>query len=331
MGWRLAVTSRGGNAVVCHDGEDGVLVECFLVGAFGAGDDGRHVACQYNRPLLAFLLAKFLLLGGIDVLEGFLLGAQELKGRAFDGKAVGHGLVGGGVLARTEGVVQSVVFGEIALQVPPHEPQEGGGAAAAAEVGAHDEVEEVARRLEVDLGDLGGVLREDEDEVDGVCTRDGLGHDVFDGAGLLRVLGGALEDGLEARGILQLLVCVGVLVGLQRGDGVVGPQLGAHLGEEVQGGVHAAHVDQQAHHGHVDGGRPLRQQLVLEDLAALAALGHGVQVDVGKGEALVAVHLGEDALLVIEDVLEEVVLDVLAPQRDAVVLLEVADLVARID
>ena len=73
------------------------------------------------------------------------------------------------------------------------------------------------------LGDLGRVLRQDKDEVDGVGARDGSCHDLLDGAGLLLVLGCALEDGLQARRILQLFVGVGVLVGLEGGDGVVGP------------------------------------------------------------------------------------------------------------
>lgn len=41
--------------------------------------------------------------------------------------------------------------------------------------------------------------------------------------------------------------------------------------------------------------------------------------------------LGEDGPVVLEDELEEVELDVLAPQRDAVVLLQVLDLVAAVD
>ena len=99
-----------------------------------------------------------------------------------------------------------------------------------------------------------------------------------------------------------------------------------------QGSVHAPDVDQQTHHGHVDGSRALSQQLVLQDLAALAALGHGIEVDVGKRVAAGAVGLlGEDALVVLEDELEEVELDVLAPQRDAIVLLQMLDLIPTVD
>jgi hypothetical protein len=52
----------------------------------------------------------------------------------------------------------------------------------------------------------------------------------------------------------------------------------------VQRRVHAPHIDQQTHHGHVHGGGALCQKLVLEYLAALAAVRHGVEVDVGKAE-----------------------------------------------
>jgi hypothetical protein len=102
----------------------------------------------------------------------------------------------------------------------------------------------------------------------------------------------------------------------------------------VQRRVHAAHIDKQTHHGHVDGGRALCQQLVFQNLAALAALGHGIEIDVGKRVRRAGLGLrllGEDGLVILEDELEEVVLDVLAPEGDAVVLLEVLDLVAAVD
>lgn len=102
----------------------------------------------------------------------------------------------------------------------------------------------------------------------------------------------------------------------------------------VQRGVHPTDIDQQTHHGHVHGRRALRQQLVLQDLAAFAALGHGIEVDVGegvRGPGLRLRLLREDLLVVLKDQLEEVVLDVLAPQRDAVILLEVLDLVPTVD
>jgi hypothetical protein len=100
----------------------------------------------------------------------------------------------------------------------------------------------------------------------------------------------------------------------------------------VESRVHATNVDEQTHHRHVDGGGTLRQQLVLENLAALAALCHGVEVDVGKRVAGCAVRLlGEGVCVVLEDELEEVVLDVLAPERDAVIFFEMLDFVAAVD
>jgi len=327
-------------------------VHTLLVCALRPRHHWRHVARQNHYPLLALDLTKRLLVRGIDILFGLLLGGQKVKRWAFERILGRDGVVGWAKLSRSKGIALGSNFGEVALQIPPHEPQEGRRAAPAAEIGAHDEVEEVAGREEMQLGDLGRVLRKDEDEVDGIRAWYGSLHNLVDGAGLLLVLGGALEDRLQARGVLQLLVGVGVLVGLQRGDRVVGPQLGAHLGEDcmttsarrpgasrrglltVERRVHAAHVDQQTHHGHVDGGRALRQQLVLEDLAALAALGHGIEVDVGKrvhGPGLRVRLLGEDGLVVLEHELEEIVLDVLAPQRDAIVLFQVLDLVAAVD
>ena len=97
----------------------------------------------------------------------------------------------------------------------------------------------------------------------------------------------------------------------------------------VERGVHATNVNQEADHGHALRSIAITKQLVSEDLAGLAAPGHGIDVQVG--EALLAdlvglVAVGEDLLLVVEDGLEEVVLDVLAPERLAVLLFEMADL-----
>jgi hypothetical protein len=304
-----------------------------LVCSLGSRHHRRHVARQDSYALLALDLAKGLLVHRVDILERLCLGRQKLKRRALERVVGGDGIVCRAELSRAKGIALGRLLGEVALEIPPHEPQKGRRPALAAQVGAHDKVEEVARREKVQLGDLGGILREDKDEVDGVGARNRGLHDLVDGARLLLVLGGALEDRLEARRVLQLLVGIRVLVRLQRRDRVVGPQLGAHLGEEVERRVHAADVDEQAHHGHVDGGRALRQQLVLEDLAALAALGHGVEVDVGKRVRRAGLRLRllrEDGPVVLEDELEEVILDVLAPQRDAVVLLEVLDLVAAV-
>src|SRR4051812_31096540 len=70
-------------------------------------------------------------------------------------------------------------------------------------------------------------------------------------------------------------------------------------GLTVEGGVHAANVDQEADHGHADGSVAITKQLVTKDLAALAAPRHSVNVEVGEallalGRGLVAV--GKDLL-----------------------------------
>jgi len=95
---------------------------------------------------------------------------------------------------------------------------------------------------------------------------------------------------------------------------VVCTELSAHLGEEVQCCIHASHVDKQADHGHGDGRVKVLLELLLEDLAALAALGHCIDVDFGKRVALFIVRVAcKDAMLILEDHVEEVVLDVFAP------------------
>lgn len=72
----------------------------------------------------------------------------------------------------------------------------------------------------------------------------------------------------------------------------------------------------------------IAKQLVAQNLAGLGAPGHGVDVEVGKGLlGLVGLPaVGEDFEVVVEDGAEKVVLDVGAPERLAVLLLEVADL-----
>lgn len=102
----------------------------------------------------------------------------------------------------------------------------------------------------------------------------------------------------------------------------------------VQSGVHTANIDQQTDHGHADSSALifLLQQLLLKDLTALAAPGHGVDVNLGEGVSFRAIaEFGEALGLVVEDELEEIILNIFAPERDAVFFLEVSDLVARID
>lgn len=68
------------------------------------------------------------------------------------------------------------------------------------------------------FGYLGGVLGEDKDEIDRVRPRNGKGLDLLDRTRLMRVLRGALEDRLEARGVLELFIRVWVLVSLEGGN-----------------------------------------------------------------------------------------------------------------
>lgn len=92
--------------------------------------------------------------------------------------------------------------------------------------------------------------------------------------------------------------------------------------------VHAADIDQEAHHGHAFGSVPITQQLVSQHLAGLAASRHGVYVEIG--EALLSdrsvVRIGEDLFVIVKDSLEKVVLDILSPQRLAIILLQMSNL-----
>jgi hypothetical protein len=102
----------------------------------------------------------------------------------------------------------------------------------------------------------------------------------------------------------------------------------------IQRRVHPPHVDQQTHHGHIHSRGPLCQKLVLEYLAALAAVRHGVEVDVSEAEKLLVSRFGllvEDLLRIFEDMAQKIILYVLAPERDTIVFFQMANLVARID
>lgn len=103
-------------------------------------------------------------------------------------------------------------------------------------------------------------------------------------------------------------------------------------GLTVEGGVHATEIDQQTNHRHADGRRLIILQLILQDLACFAAPRHGIDVDVGKVHILLAVGVPrEDGRLVLKNKLQKLVLDVLAPQRDAILLFQMSNLVARVD
>lgn len=100
----------------------------------------------------------------------------------------------------------------------------------------------------------------------------------------------------------------------------------------VQRRVHAANIDKQADHGHDDGRRHILGELLLQYLAALAALAHGIDIDFSKGEAFLGVRIPSKTLLfVVEYKAQELVLDVFPPQRDAILLLQMADLISRVD
>ena len=72
-------------------------------------------------------------------------------------------------------------------------------------------------------------------------------------------------------------------------------------------------------------------QLVLQDFARLATSRHGIKVNIGKGGIASAVRISrEDRRLVFKHQLQELILDILAPERNPVVLLEMFDFVSRI-
>jgi hypothetical protein len=83
----------------------------------------------------------------------------------------------------------------------------------------------------------------------------------------------------------------------------------------VESRIHPSDVDEQTDHCHALGRVPIAEELVAQNLAGLAAPRHGVDVQVGEvlGRSVRFVRVREDIKFVIEDLLEEVVLDVLAP------------------
>jgi hypothetical protein len=131
---------------------------------------------------------------------------------------------------------------------------------------------------------------------------------------------------------------------------MIGSKLGSHLREDcrelatkyrgkskiertVQSGIHAAQINQQAHHCHVLCRLMLSQELISQDLASLATPGHRVNIEIGKGllgDLLRLVAVGENSLVVLKHGFEKLVLDILPPERLSVVLLEMLHLVAAI-
>lgn len=104
------------------------------------------------------------------------------------------------------------------------------------------------------------------------------------------------------------------------------------LPRTVQSGIHATEIDQQTDHGHADSCWLVILQLILEDLASLAAPGHCIDVDIREVHSLLSVGVPrKDWSFVFKHQFQELVLDIFAPQRDTVFFLEVPNLVARVD
>ena len=100
----------------------------------------------------------------------------------------------------------------------------------------------------------------------------------------------------------------------------------------IERGIHPPKIHQQTHHGHTNSSRLIILQLILENLARLATPGHRIHVNIREIHALLVIRLPRKHLgRVLEHQLQELVLDVLAPQRNAILLLEMLDLIARVD
>ena len=64
------------------------------------------------------------------------------------------------------------------------------------------------------LGNLWGILRENEDQVDRIGPWYRSRFDLVYGVRLVHILGSTFQDGFEAWSILELLICIGILVRL---------------------------------------------------------------------------------------------------------------------
>lgn len=88
----------------------------------------------------------------------------------------------------------------------------------------------------------------------------------------------------------------------------------AHLEEKVECSVHAADIDKQTYHGHVKCSLSMSDKLFAENPGRLRRPRHGINVDVSKREAFsVLVCIGENLLVIVENVGEKVVLNVNTP------------------
>ena len=100
----------------------------------------------------------------------------------------------------------------------------------------------------------------------------------------------------------------------------------------IERSIHPPKIHQETHHRHTNSSRLIILQLILENLARLATPGHRIHVDIREIHARLLIRLPRKHLgRVLEHQLQELVLDVLAPQRNAILLLEMLDLVARVD
>ena len=148
---------------------------------------------------------------------------------------------------------------------------------------------------------------------------------------------------------MELFVGRLVVMGLQGWDGVVCSHLCSHFGEDycmivvsiegkkeagnalhtIERGIHPPDIHQQTNHGHVNGSRPITLHPLLEHFTHLATPGHGVEIDVREAEAPLTVRVpSENFRFVIKEGPKEVILNVLAPEREAIFFFEMAHLVA---
>lgn len=99
----------------------------------------------------------------------------------------------------------------------------------------------------------------------------------------------------------------------------------------IERSIHPPNIDQQTHHRHIQRRRPFRQQLILQNLTALATLRHSIEIDIRKRVPITLIrNLMEHLLLVLEDILQKVILNIPPPQWHPILLFQVPYLVPRI-
>lgn len=99
----------------------------------------------------------------------------------------------------------------------------------------------------------------------------------------------------------------------------------------IESRVHPPKIHQQTNHSHTNRRWLIILQLVLEDLTRLATPRHSIHIDIREIHALLPIRLPRKHLvLVLEHQPQKLILDVLAPQRDPVLLFQMLDLVARV-